>query len=137
MMSDETESTTNEEKSIQTLLLVEDDEDIGEFIVQVLNDETPYSALHVNDAIQALETVGSIKPNLFILDYHLPGIDGLELSDRLHSIEGLETTPTLMLSAHPPSLKELRQRQIVLLKKPFDLSDLLKAVEKLMPRREG
>jgi DNA-binding response OmpR family regulator len=132
MLSDETESPTNEEKIVQTLLLVEDEEDIGEFIVQVLKDETPYTALHVRDAIQALEVVNSIKPNLFILDYHLPGIDGLELSDRLHSIEGLETTPTLMLSAHPPSLKELRQRQIVLLKKPFDLSDLLKSVERLM-----
>lgn len=137
MMSDETESTTNEEKSIQTLLLVEDDEDIGEFIVQILKDETPYSTLHVTDAAQALEAVRSIKPNLFILDYHLPGIDGLELSDRLHSIEGLEATPTLMLSAHPPSLKELRQRQIMLLKKPFDLSDLLKSIEKLLPKQEG
>src|SRR5579863_4534273 len=128
MMSDETESTTKDEKIVQTLLLVEDDEDIGEFIVQVLKDETPYSALHVSDAIQALEVVSSIKPNLFILDYRLPGIDGLELCDRLHAIEGLEATPTLMLSAHPPALKELRQREIVLLKKPFDLSDLLKAV---------
>src|SRR5947209_13316932 len=99
MTSDELEPTINNKTGLQTILLVvEDDVDIGAFIAQALKNETPYKVLHVTDAARALEVVSSIKPSLLILDYSLPGIDGLELADRLHSIEGLETVPIIMIS---------------------------------------
>lgn len=133
MTSDESEATTNNEKSIQTILLVvDDDEDIGAFIAQALKDETPYQVLHVTDAARALEAVNSIKPSLFILDYSLPGIDGLKLADHLHSVEGLETVTTIMMSATFPSTEEMQKRKITFLSKPFDLNDLLATIEKLL-----
>ena len=107
MTSDEPEATTHNETNRQTILLVvDDDEDIGEFIAQALKDETPYQVLHVTDAARALETINSIKPSLFILDYSLPGIDGLKLADHLHLVEGLETIPIVMMSAVSPPLKK-------------------------------
>ena len=125
-------SIMNEEPPNQTILLVEDDEDIGFFMTQVLASETPYEAVHVPDATSALEIVDAVKPDLLILDYRLPDLNGLELSDRLHSIEGLEAVPTMMISANTPPRNELQQRHITYLKKPFDLSHLLAAVEKLL-----
>jgi|SRR5579863_1437740 len=137
MMSDQPESAGNDETNIKIILLVEDDEAISEFLVRLIEQETPYKALHVTDAAQALQAVSSIKPSLLILDYQLPGINGLELFDRLHDIEGLEVVPTIMVSANFPSRKEMQQRQIKFLKKPFDLSELLTAIEELFPRHEG
>lgn len=125
-------SRANQESSNQTILLVEDDEDISYFMTQVLTQETPYEALHVPDATSALEVADSVKPDLFILDYRLPDLNGLELSDRLHSIEGLETVPTMMISANALPRNELHQRHITYLKKPFDLFHLLAVVEKLL-----
>ncbi len=122
---------------IHTILLVEDTDEISDFITQVLRDEMPHAVLHVTDASHALEAVKSIKPSLFILDYRLPGIDGLELSDRLHAIEGLETIPTLMMSANLPPRKAMQQRHISFLAKPFDLSDLLQAIEELLPAQNA
>ena len=116
----------------QTILLVEDDADIGEFIAQALKDETQYTILHVLDGLRALEAVASVKPDLFILDYQLPGMNGIELHDRLHEIKGYENIPTLIISANVPSRKEMQQRKITLLKKPFDLNDLYSAIEKLL-----
>lgn len=132
MSGNQTLSTTDQESPNQTILLVEDDEDISFFMTQVLEQETPYEALHVPDATSALEVVDSVKPDLFILDYRLPDLNGLELSDRLHSIEGLETVPTMMISANTLPRNELQQRHITYLKKPFDLSRLLTEVEKLL-----
>ncbi|HEU0000025.1 MAG TPA: response regulator [Ktedonobacteraceae bacterium] len=132
MTSKRPPSKSNQEANNQTILLVEDDEDISVFMTQILTDETPYEALRVPDATSALEVVDSIKPSLFILDYRLPGLNGLELSDRLHSIEGLETVPTMMISANYLPRNELQRRHITYLKKPFDLSHLLTAVEKLL-----
>jgi DNA-binding response OmpR family regulator len=128
MASDKREATVDNETSIEA---------IGEFITQALTDATPHAVLHVANPALALEAVGSIKPSLFILDYGLPGINGLELSDRLHSIEGLEMVPTLMISADSPSRKAMQQRHITYLKKPFDLNDLIKAIEELLPQQEG
>lgn len=122
---------------VQTILLVEDDKDIGAFLVEVLQDEMHHVALHVLDAIHALEAVKSIKPSLFMLDYHLPGINGLELSDRLNALEGLETVPTLLLSASPPPRNVMQQRHISFLAKPFELPDLLQAIEELLPAQKA
>jgi len=133
MSSEQSEAVGHSEARIETILLVEDDEDIGEFIAQALKDETPYTVLHVTDGTRALDAVNSVKPSLFILDYQLPGINGIELHDRLHAIKELETIPTLIVSANVPSRKDMQQRQIAFLKKPFDLNELFKAVEGLLP----
>src|SRR5579872_1070207 len=125
-------SKFNQASPGQTILLVEDDEDIGVFVSQVLSDETPYDALHVTDAMSALAVVDSIKPSLFILDYRLPGLNGIELFDRLHAIKGLETIPAVMISANALPRQELQQRHITYIKKPFDLSHLLVTVERLL-----
>ena len=133
MTSNEPEATTHNETNRQTILLVvDDDEDIGEFIAQALKDETPYQVLHMTDAARALEAVNSIKPSLFILDYSLPGIDGLKLADHLHLVEGLETIPIVMMSAVSPPAKEMRKRKITFLSKPFELNDLFANIEKLL-----
>jgi DNA-binding response OmpR family regulator len=135
-MSHNPEATEKDATSAQiVLLIVEDDEDIGEFLTHAIKEETSYHTFHVTDAVQALEAVRSIKPSLFLLDYHLPGIDGLELADRLHATEGLETVPTLMMSANAPPKEALRQRHITFLKKPFDLNDLLIHIERLLEKR--
>ncbi len=132
MPDDQPDATAPNEKHIQTILLVEDDVDIGDFIAQALNDETPYTILHVVDGMRALEAVASVKPDLFILDYQLPGMNGIELHDRLHEVKALEKIPTLIISANVPARKEMQQRQIAFLKKPFDLNDLFKFIEKLL-----
>jgi DNA-binding NtrC family response regulator len=136
MVSDNQATKPNKELGIQTILLVEDDEEISAIIVRLLEQETCYKTIAVTDAIQALEVINSMKPNVFILDYRLPGINGLELFDRLHAIKGLESVPTLMYSANSPSRKALQERQITFLAKPFELDKLLQAVEKLIAQQE-
>src|ERR1700730_12258634 len=137
MTSIEPEALSTNESHIHTILLVvEDDEAISEFIAQVLQYQTPHAVLDVPDASQALAAVTSITPSLFILDYQLPDMNGLDLSDRLHAIEGLETVPTLLMSANLPPRQEPQQRHIVSLSKPFDVSDLLKIIDTLLPPQD-
>ena len=133
MTDDEFPHAQEQEPPLHFLLVVEDDEEIGDFLTDALREITPYHPLHVSNAVQALEAVATLTPSLFILDYHLPGIDGLELADRLRTITGLDSVPILMLSANLPPRKALRERGIKSLAKPFDLAVLLKAVEQLLP----
>ena len=137
MLSNKEADAASEEIRTRVILVVEDEETISDFIVRLLEEETPYKAFSVPNAVQALELVDVIRPDLFLLDYQLPGIDGLELFDRLHAMKGLEAVPALMISANALSQKALEKRHIPFLMKPFDLEDLLLIVEKLLTQPEG
>lgn len=117
--------------NVKTILVVEDDEDIGSFIVEALLQETSHQALLVTTGFKALETVKTIKPNLFVLDYLLPRMNGIDLYDRLHASQELQGIPAIMISANIPA-SEARKRKITCLKKPFELDELLQTIEKLI-----
>ena len=117
----------------KTIFLVEDDQGIGDFLISAIEQETPYHALLLANGFQALKTVQDIRPDLLIVDYHLPRMNGLELYDHLQAQEGLGGIPTIMVSANfsfPPG--ELTRRHITRLKKPFDLDAFLLLIEKLL-----
>ena len=111
--------------------MVEDDQEIGQLLVQVLANETPYQALLALDATQALETVRTQIPRLFILDYFLPGMNGIALYDRLHSMHPLSNVPALIMSAALP-WRDIQQRHLAYLSKPFEIDELLKLVDELL-----
>ncbi len=131
MTDNEVQPASGERSSVKTILLVEDDANIGEVLVQAISQETSHLALLVSDGFEALNTVKGIRPNLFILDYHLPDMNGIELYDHLHAIETLQGTPALMMSARLPE-KELAQRHIPGMNKPLDLDDFLQKIEELL-----
>jgi len=129
MVQDEEHFSTKEHVRIKTILVVEDDRDIGEVLVQAILQETRYLPVLVGNGQDALNTVKSIKPHLFILDYKLPRMNGIDLYDLLH--QEFTETPTIMMSAHLPK-KDLGTRAILAMHKPIDLDDLLQAIDELL-----
>ena len=120
-----------EQQQSRTILVVEDDEAIGAFLMETIAQETPYQFVLATHSLQAFQLAQEIKPILFILNYHLPGMNGIQLYDRLHTIQELEHVPAIMLSAVLPE-QEVKQRQMVGITKPFDLNLLLDAIEQLL-----
>lgn len=125
-MSDEEGLST-----VKTVLIVEDDESIGAFILRAILDETSHQAILVTDGPKAIETVKSLKPNLLVLDYHLPRMNGIELYDHLQENKELEHVPAILMSARLPK-NEARKRKITCLEKPFELDALLKTIDELI-----
>ena len=119
----------------KTVFIVEDDEAIGELLVEAIQQETPYQAVLASDGFQALKMLRTVKPDVLILDYGLPGMNGLEFYDAIHAVKALERLPVLIVSAEAARIqKEIKARQLSQLKKPFDLTDLLEAIERLFSR---
>ena len=125
------ETNQNVENIIKTILLVEDNSIISELLIQMITQETHYKVFSVPDGLEALDLVKNIKPQLLILDYWLPFIQGIELYDRLHNTEGLEEVPAIMLSVNAP-VKEINQRHMIYIKKPFDMPKLLDTIHRLI-----
>ncbi len=126
-------SIQGESKSIsmKTILVVEDDFDIGSFLVQAISQETPHQAMLVTDGFQALKALTNIRPNLLILDYHLPSMNGIELYDRIQEMNMHDNPPTILISARLPR-QEIAQRKITGMAKPLELDEFLQTIEQLL-----
>jgi CheY-like chemotaxis protein len=118
-----------------TILIVEDDADIRHFLQQLIEDETPYNTVVIDDGLTALEKAPHIQPCLMLLDYRLPGINGLELYDRLRGRDDIKNVPAIMMSATLPT-KELEQRGIYQLRKPMDVGGVLRMITHAMASYE-
>ena len=68
------------------ILIVEDDEEIGQFLLLAIEQETSYTPLWVVTGHDALRVVQERIPLLFFLNYHLPSMTGLQLYDQLHTL---------------------------------------------------
>ncbi len=110
-----------------SILIAEDDENIGEFLQQAIDEYTPYQTTVVHDGFDALERATQIKPCLLLLDYKLPGLNGLEIYDHLQSLEETRGVPTIMMSASLP-VEELQQRGIYRLRKPMDTGNVIRMI---------
>src|SRR5438445_10183905 len=130
-MSDADVSADEGQPKVKTIVVVEDDASVGEFLVDALKSETTHQALLAIDGFQAEEIVKSLVPDLFVLDYQLPKMNGLELYDHFQEQEKLRAIPALFMSANAP-LHELQKRHVFSIRKPFELEDLLATIDKLL-----
>lgn len=116
----------------KVIVVVDDDEDIGTLITELIHEHETHEVQHYVTGKQALQAMSTDTPHLFILDYNLPDMSGLELHDRLHTFEHLKSVPTLLISAVKPPLRELQKRAITFLAKPFDVIELHHNITKLL-----
>ena len=118
-----------------SILIVEDDENVGEFLQQAINEYTPYQTTIVHDGFDALERARQIQPCLLLLDYKLPRLNGLEIYDRFQNLEETRGVPTIMMSALLP-VEELQRRGIYQLRKPMDTGNVIRMITHAMATYE-
>ena len=85
------------------ILLVEDDPAHAQFFLHILIQEASFRVFWATNGRAALHFTEHVKPQLFLLEYCLPDMHGIILSDRLHARKELEAVPALIIGA---SLKE-------------------------------
>jgi CheY-like chemotaxis protein len=117
----------------RTILVVEDDRPTGEVIQLTLTEELSLHTLLVADPYEALDFANTVKVDLWIIDYLLPGMNGLELYDRLHARKALQDVPSILISASfSLHNRDLGERKLTVLDKPFDLNVLLETVKQIV-----
>ncbi|SRR5579884_2014749 len=132
MLPDTESSAVTKDATAKVILVVEDDGANAELLMHVLLQETPYQVYLAPDGIVALQLMSHVKPDLFILDYRLPGMTGIELYESLHAQPRFNQTPALILSACLEGYQEaIESHKLVALAKPFDVDELLALVAKM------
>jgi two-component system copper resistance phosphate regulon response regulator CusR len=116
------------------ILLVEDDAEIAEFVAQGLREEG-YTVERVADGHDGGHALDTSTWDLVILDWWLPGPDGLELLQRFRRAG--RTTPVLFLTARDAvaqRVEGLHAGADDYLCKPFAYEELLARVQALLRR---
>ena len=65
------------------ILLIEDDEIYAEFIKKALGENKDYKILAFTTAEAALTAINGKLPDVLIIDYNLPGMNGIDLYERV------------------------------------------------------
>jgi two-component system copper resistance phosphate regulon response regulator CusR len=119
------------------ILLVEDDIEISECVADGLREEG-YAVEQAHDGHAGVRALAIGKWDLVVLDWSLPGPDGLSLLRRFRH-QG-DRTPVLLLTAHDAvadRVEGLRAGADDYLCKPFAFEELLARVEALLRRAPG
>ncbi len=117
------------------ILVVDDDPEIVSFLRRGLIYEG-YNVDTAGDGTEALAKAREREPDLVVLDIMMPGIDGLEVSQRLRSASDV---PILMLTAKgtvADRVTGLESGADDYLVKPFAFDELLARVRALLRRRQ-
>jgi diguanylate cyclase (GGDEF)-like protein len=119
------------------LLLVDDDPDIHDLVAFML-DSQDIEITSAMDGRQAIEMAQSQPLDLILLDYSMPGENGLEIFAKLHAAGVSASIPVVFITAKESNriLAECFQAGAVdYIRKPFCLQELCARVRSVLDRR--
>lgn len=123
--------------TIEKILIIDDDEGLVHFLNRYFT-RKGFEVTACLKGSEALEAIQAKQFDLILLDYKMPGINGL---DTLSSIKAIEVkTPVIVMSAYGTTdlaIETMKRGAYDYLTKPFDSSDLARIVgEALVVNRQ-
>jgi CheY-like chemotaxis protein len=132
-------------KTGKKIVAIDDTEMLLVFVEDVLTTADP--GLQLTTALsggEGLQRVQSNIPDLVLVDYNLPDLNGEEVCRRLLLDERTARIPVVMMSAHAPAMMAAASRLenvIATIEKPFFSKDLIQVVQRTLaaphPTRAG
>lgn len=124
------------EPAAERKILLVDDEKVNLELTSVIFRNRGFSVLTASNAADAVELVGRERPDIVILDYMMPGMDG---SDALKAIKhNFPDTPVIILTGRGSeqiAVELMRGGAADYIRKPFLNQDLLERVERVLAVR--
>ncbi|HQQ50289.1 MAG TPA: response regulator transcription factor [Spirochaetota bacterium] len=120
------------------IYVVDDEKDIRE-ILKVNLQKNGYDVNTFASAEEVLKQLAIAKPDLFILDIMMNGMDGLDLCKHIRASRELTTIPILFLSAKSAELDKVLGLELGAddyLTKPFSIHELIARVKAIMRRSQ-
>ncbi len=110
-------------RTLEHVLLVEDDLDIQEVARMALDLLGGFRVTTCSSGREALERAPAAAPDLILLDYMMPGMDGAATLAALRAIPSLEQVPVIFVTARarPEEIGTFRRLGAAgVITKPFD-----------------
>ena len=116
------------------ILVVDDDPGIREAFRLVLEDQ--YDLLEAEDGSRALEHVQRSPVDLVLLDVRLPGMDGIEVLERIKALdEHIEVVLVTAVQTVRAAVAAMKLGALDYVTKPFDEDEILPLIRRALERR--
>ena len=116
------------------ILVVDDEPGLRESFHLILDED--YEVIDVPDGAAALEVVRTSQIDLVLLDIRLPGMDGIEVLERIKAIdESLEVVLVTAVRTVRTAVAAMKLGAFDYLTKPFEEEELLSLVRRALERR--
>jgi CheY-like chemotaxis protein len=117
---------------MKTIVLIDDEFGLSDVVAATLSDAGFRVWTAVNGP-QGLEIMAEHPPDLVLLDYMMPLLDGPGVLRAMRGDPKLASVPVIMMSAMPEEVVKRRSNDHVgFLRKPFDFESLIAAVNKAL-----
>lgn len=123
----------------KTILVVDDEEHIIELISYNL-EKAGYAVVKADCGEKALEKLKDHQIDLLVLDWMLPGMDGIEVLKQIRRSSRFKKMPIILLTAKNDEISKVVGLEVGAddyLGKPFSVHELLARIKALLRRSEG
>ncbi len=118
---------------MRTIVLIDDEFGLVDVVSATLSD-AGFRVFSAVNGVQGLDAMAEHPPDLVLLDYMMPILDGPGVLRAMRADPKLEPVPVILMSAMPEAVVKRRTSDYVaFLRKPFDFDELLAAVGKALP----
>ncbi len=119
----------------EKMVLVIEDDELNLKLVKEMLRLGNYRTIEAMDAETGIQMAGQHKPDLILMDIHLPKMDGLSATRIIKSDENLKQIPIVALTAC--AMADDREKALEAgcddyVTKPFRLQNLLKTIDQLL-----
>lgn len=120
----------------KTILVVDDEPDIASPIIFLLT-AYGYRVQVASNGSAALEMLAYRPPDLVLTDFMMPVVNGAELVQKVRSMDGLEATPIVVMSALSQDIvRHECPLATAFLTKPFTSAELLNFLRNILGRND-
>lgn len=115
------------------ILVVDDEFGIAEVLEAVLDDAGHEVAIAINGR-QALQKIHEIAPDIVLLDFMMPVMDGPSMLRTLRATTASAQLPVVMISSLPEGTIDasLHGLYAAFIRKPFKLREVLETVDRVL-----
>ena len=120
-------------------MIVDDEQDFREMIEYVLGRANKYEVLALPDTKDIIGQMHVFKPELIILDLHMPGVSGQEASNLLSQDSLGKNIPVIIFSALDKDSSKIKKQEdniVAYLDKSMDADDLIVEIDKILESKE-
>ncbi|MEQ9078568.1 MAG: response regulator transcription factor [Sandaracinaceae bacterium] len=123
-------------KSRGAILVIDDDPQMRGALARILESEG-HEVMQAEDGPSALAATRARRPDLLLLDYMMPGMNGESVLRALREEWADATPPALLLTASGQHTRAHEMGAVMGLEKPFNVPELLDVVEGYLRRLDA
>ena len=86
---------------MKKICIIEDDNKFLELYIAIFSQMKDIEIIYAENGVEGLKLIKSVNPDMVILDYNLPILNGVKICKELRAIDNFKKIPIIIVSSSP------------------------------------